>query len=277
MKLSKFLQSQTPLILSAFCLYLASSISVKYERPYIFIANQDKSVNFNDQFLERFNLGLKRLISSSLWISTILESDIDHYKQKDLNSWMFRRFKSISILEPYFYENYAFGGPYLSIIKDDLEGASTIYNTGISYFPNDYTLLRDAGFHFYFEVGDLPRSFQIYSALKNNPKASLQILTTLARINSNNGNLPEAFELLNSKYNELVDKNTFFARKLRSQLYAIKSEIDLTCLNSKNNLNKCSKVDFNQKKYILSGGEYRAEEKWIPFRVKRKSQKASAN
>lgn len=270
MNLSKFLHRNSLLLISLFLLTLSFGVSRKVEKPFVFISKQEGSINFNDKLLKRFNLGLKRLLSSSLWISTILESDIDHYKNKDLNSWMFLRFKSISELEPLFYENYAFGGPYLSIIKDDLEGASSIYNTGLSYYPQDYKLLRDAGFHFYFEVGDLIRSYEIYSSLKNHPKTSIQIHSTLARLESNKGNLPTAFELLLSKYNEQPDKESFFAKKLRQNLYAIKAEIDTTCLNTIPRVEICSVRDLDNENYFIHEGKYLARKVWVPFRVKGK-------
>ena len=37
---------------------------------------------------------------------------------------------------------------------------------------DDYELLKDAGFHFYFEVQDYKKAYQIYSKLKNHRNVS---------------------------------------------------------------------------------------------------------
>lgn len=257
-------------ILLAVALFGASSfLSTRYEKPFIFITKQEDSLNFNDKFLVHYNLGLKRLISSTLWISTILESDNDHYKKKDLNSWMFLRFNTIGNLEPLFYENYLFGGTYLSIIKDDLEGASLIYDKGLSFYGDDFALLRDAGFHYYFEVQNYPKAYQLYSKLKNNPKTSPIIISSLARMEKSQGNIEGAYELLLNRYSQLSDKNSFVAERLRLHLYSLKAEIDLNCLNG---IEKkiCDTVDFLGNNYQKKNGSYEAIKLWEPFKITKK-------
>ena len=147
MKISKHFKDTTLLLIVMLGLSLSYVISKKSSKPIYFINKQKSSLNIHQVFWEYFHLGNKRFLSSIYWIATILESDQEHYKQRDLNSWMFLRFKTISFLEPLFYLNYTFGGQYLSIIKDDLEGASQLYDLGLKYFPDDYTLLRDSSFH----------------------------------------------------------------------------------------------------------------------------------
>jgi hypothetical protein len=268
MKISKIFK-QHFLIFNAF-VFLAFSllISNKINRPTLFITKQDSSLNVNTQLTQIFHLGQKRLISSLLWIATILESDHDHYKKKDLNSWMYLRFKSISDLEPRFYENYIFGGTYLSIIKDDLTGASLIYEKGLKEYPDDFDLLKNAAFHFHFEVGDRDKAYEIYSRLKNHPRVTPSMLSTLARLESQSGNLEVAFELLKGQYERLADKNSLIAVAIKKHLYAIKAEIDLTCLNTQKT--SCAKSDLDNMNYMYNGKEFIAEKSWIPFRPKEK-------
>lgn len=246
-------------------------IAQKNERPSLFIPKQQSSVNLDDSFWRYFNLGQKRLFSSILWISTILESDHDHYKGKDLNSWMFLRFKNISSLEPLFYENYIFGGQYLSIIKDDIDGASYIYKKGLEVYPTDLPLLRNAAFHFYYEAQDYDVSKEVLKRIKQHPDASPAMLTTLARIESQNGNLEDAFSILKDAYESLKVKDSFLGEKILSQLYAIKAEIDLKCLNETKE--KCSQLDLEGHAYIKnSEGIFNAQKEWTPFRVKKKKE-----
>jgi tetratricopeptide (TPR) repeat protein len=268
MNISKSFKDYIGVILAGVFLIGSYSIGKHYERPFIFISKQEKSINLNNDFLNRFNLGLKSLISSSLWIATIVESDHEHYKNKDLNSWMFLRFNTIRTIDPKFYENYVFGGPYLSIIKDDLEGASIIYDKGLEQYPDDFALLRDSGFHYYFEVGDHKKALKSYQKLARDPRTTPVMMTTLARINTGEGRLEDAYFLLLGQLERMKNKNSYISRKLVTYLYAIKAEIDLKCLNGSDHKTQCSQLDFNGNRYILKNNQYIAKEIWVPFRRK---------
>lgn len=246
--------------------FWASSKSIK---PPFFISKQQESLNINFSFWKYFHLGQKRLISSWLWVATILESDIEHYKEKDLNSWMFLRFKTISLLEPLFLETYNFGGTYLSIIKDDLSGASYIYKKGLQLYPDNYSLLKNAAFHFHFEVEDYKESFKILNSLKKYSYLNPSLLSALARIHSQNGNLEDSFKVLYEMYTNMNAKNNPLSVKIFEHLYAIRAELDLDCLN-KNQIN-CNSIDLEGNKYNKNFlGHFEARKKWIPFRAKKR-------
>ena len=87
-----------------------------------------------------FSMGQKRVLADLIWIATLLESDVEHYKSDDLNSWMYLRFKTLFELDPSFLTGYRFAGKYLSIVKDDLEGAKEIFEQGLANYPQDYQL-----------------------------------------------------------------------------------------------------------------------------------------
>lgn len=271
MSISKLYRTYAELFWAAIFLFTSFYIGRYTEKPFIFVPKQENSLNINNKFLTHFHMGLKRLISSSLWVATIIESDTENYKNDDLNSWMFIRFNTISILEPLFYENYAFAGPYLSIIKNDLQGASVLYDNGLAHYPDDFTLLRDSGFHYYFEVGDFVKAFASYSKLRYNPKASPLLLSILARLEMGRGNNEDAFNLLANQYEKIEDKNSFIAKKIFQNMYAIKAEQDINCLNSKESIAKqCNLKDYNGLLYIKEGQSYKAPVNWTPFRAKKR-------
>lgn len=264
MKNSKHLSNGLLYLIFGTSLLGSLILSKKVEKPTLFITKQQSSFNLDNKFWNNFHLGQKRLISSLYWVATILESDHDHYKGKDLNSWMFLRFNTISVLEPNFYENYAFGGPYLSIVKDDVSGGSIIYDKGLHVFPDDYKLLRDAGFHYYFEVENYNKARIIYERLSKHSKLNPLIISSFARLESANGNQEMAYKILLSKYQEMMVKPNFLTDALARNLYALKAEIDLDCLNE--NKTGCEREDFKGKEYIKVGGKYRAQNEWKPFR-----------
>lgn len=265
MKLSKSLSSSFYALVIILSLSGAFYISKNNEKPPVFVSLQQRAINIDENFWLYFHLGQKRLISSLYWIATILDGDVEHYKARDLNSWMFIRFNTISLLEPYFYENYSFGGPYLSIIKDDLTGADIIYDKGLKKFPEDYTLLLNSGFHYYFEKKDLTKAYPILAKLKDHTKTPQYIISALARIESERGNLSDSFLIL-EEYQGRFEKHSMIWQKINEQLYSLKAEIDLNCLN--NNQKNCSKIDLDGVPYKVLNFKYQASKTWIPYRPK---------
>lgn len=269
MKLSKSLSSYFYVLVIILSLSGAFIISKNNEKPPVFVTLQQSAINIDENLWLYFNLGQKRLISSLYWIATILDSDVDHYQARDLNSWMFIRFNTISLLEPDFYENYNFGGPYLSIIKDDLAGADIIYDKGLKKFPEDYSLLLNSGFHYYFERKNLTKAYPILAKLKNHNKTPQYIISALARIESERGNLNDSFLIL-KEYQGRFEEHSMIWKKINEQLYSVKAELDLNCLNNK--FKDCSKIDYAGVPYLLQGDRYRASKEWTPYRPKWKRQ-----
>ena len=131
------------------------------KKPPLTINMQDSSININKYLLDLFSFGQKRLITSILWVHTLMESDNSIYKKKDNNSWMFLRFDTITHLDPNFYEAYYYGGQYLSIIKDDDIGAKIIYEKGLEHYPDKFWLQFHAAFHYLTEIKDIKKAYKI--------------------------------------------------------------------------------------------------------------------
>jgi len=159
------------LVFALVFLLMANFFYQKAQRPLLNISMQQAALNFKSNYLQLFTFGQKRLISSILWIHTLMESDLEHYKQKDLNSWMYLRFQTITSLDPQFYEAYLYGGQYLSIVKNDLLGAKKIYEKGLKLFPDNYKLTFNAAFNYTFELKDMKSGHDIWDRINDLPKA----------------------------------------------------------------------------------------------------------
>jgi len=188
----------------------------------------------------------------------------------DLNNWMYLRFLTISQLEPKFYENYLFGGIFLSILKDDLLGAADIYERGLLIYPTDYKLNYNSGFNFYYEIGDLNKGLKNFKNIENHP------------------DLPHSIKLLINKikfvvvkdYNIAIDFLKFqletlgessLKNKIQKDLYALHAMRDLECLNSKKIA--CSSVDYEGKRYVKINDHWHAPKKFIPYQIFRRIKK----
>jgi tetratricopeptide (TPR) repeat protein len=248
----------------------AICIHQKNSRPVINVTKQSSATNINSNFLRFFSLGNKRLISSIFWIQTLLESDEEKYKFKDKNSWMFLRFKTISELDPKFYENYLYGGLFLSIIKDDLSGAADIYESGLKVYPNDYQLNYNAGFNYYFEMGDFEKGLAKLENVQNHHDAAPALRFIINKLKFESGKDYEA-ALDFIYYSVTQTKDPILLKKLLSDLYALKAERDLSCLNE--DRDNCDKIDAEGNPYTKSSLSWKAAKEFRPYRIHLKNKK----
>jgi len=247
------------------CLFaLAGSLNSLTSRPILKLSKQKTAINLDKDLTSIFSLGQKRAITDMLWISTLLESDIEHYKSKDLNSWMFLRFLSIVTLDPKFLKAYQFGGQYLAIIKDDLVGAEKIYLKGLESYPNDYKLNFNLGFLYFHELNQPKKAIPYFEKIQNFERAPIFIKTLLIKIRHNSEkDIKLTFKLLSKLKETLQDE--YLLNKVVKDLYALKAEIDLQCLNSKSK--GCDYYDYNNNPYLERNGKYYDSEKYERYKL----------
>jgi tetratricopeptide (TPR) repeat protein len=255
-------------VLAAAIFAVTLFIHHRFERPDLQVSKQETAINVDNTFLQMLAAGNKRLLADVIWIFTLLESDLEKYQKKDAGDWMFLRFQTIANLDPLFYENYLYGGQYLSIVKDDLEGASVIYERGIEKYPNDFALNLNAGFNYYFELGNYEAGLRLLDKIKDNPKAPVTLPSIVNKLKLETGTDPEAiFLLVYDRYQKTHDE--FLKEKLYSDLYSIRAEIDLNCLNA--GKANCHKQDLEGSPYIRkSDGHFHANKPFLNYRLKKK-------
>jgi hypothetical protein len=256
-----------PLLIALSLFLMAGYLNNKLTKPLIEISKEDSALNFNADFLNIVSLGQRRLISSFLWISTLLESDLEKFKSKEnKNSWMYMRFKSIANLDPLFYNNYYFGATYLGIIKDDLFGAEDIFLHGLNHFINDYKLTYNLAFLYIFEMNDLEKGEITLEKLNKTHPTRDTLKSLLLKIKkSNNYPLESIFNDLYELYLKSTDE--FLKERLRNDLYSIKAEIDLKCLNNCKSNCICSKIDYFNNFYIYSNSKWESKFKFNKFEL----------
>src|SRR5690606_22720647 len=123
----------------------------------------------------------------------------------------------------------------------DLEGADIIYDKGLLYYPDDFSLNYNAGFLNYFEIGNFEKGLRYLTKVENHPRSPIFIKSIINKLKLETGApLEEIFQLVLFDYETTTDET--LKNKLRNDLYRIRAEIDLECLNSKKN--NCHKRDF---------------------------------
>jgi tetratricopeptide (TPR) repeat protein len=245
----------------------AGVINIQNEKPALELSKQDTALNINSNLLVYMSAGNKRLLTDLLWVQTLIESDIEHYKKRDLNSWLYLRFNSIATLDPKFYENYLYGGQFLSIVKDDLEGADKIFDKGLENYPSDYKLNYNAGFLNFYEMGNFKEGLIYLEKIADSKEAPLFFRSIVNKLKLETGvRLEEIFNLVLHNFKSTDDQR--LKTRLLADLYALKAEIDLKCLN--NQKNECSYVDFNGNPYIRKGDHYYSPQTFMRYRINKR-------
>ncbi len=249
------------------CFLIAGIINQNTPRPLPNLSKQETALNINQDLLVFLSAGNKRLLTDLLWVQTLIESDLEHYGARDLNNWMFVRFYTISTLDPLFYQNYLWGGQYLSIVKDDLKGAVTLMEKGVKYFPDDYKLNFNLGFTHYYELGDYKKGILYLDKIKTHPKAPpfIPSLVMKMKIEMNfdyNTILSLIYDLMTTTEDQALKE------KLTSDFHALKAERDLNCLNE--GKPNCEATDAFGVPYIKVLGKYHSQTPFVPYRLKRK-------
>jgi hypothetical protein len=247
---------------------IAGSLNNSFKKPPLILDKQETAININKELLIFLSAGNKQLITDLLWVQTLLESDIGHYNKKDLNSWMYLRFLTISYLDARFYENYLFGGQYLSIVKDDLLGAVNLLKRGIEFYPSDYKLRYHLGFTYFYELGDAKNGAKWLESIMDHPKAPSFIRVIVSKLKfESHQNYDVAILFVKDLINSTKDH--YLKNKLILDLYALKAEKDLKCLNSKKN--NCESLDALGLPYLKINGIYEAQKKFKPYKTYKKN------
>ncbi len=172
------------------------------------LSAQEKKISLSSQFLKYLNLGQKRLISSIIWIETLMNADTEHFDESSgEHSWLFYRFRGIVTIDPKFYEAYLYGAKYLSIIKDEPKGAQIILDKGLAVYPNDYRLHYYAAYNQYIELNNSAKSLKHYHFLVNHPKSKNHpiIHGIYARVLAQEDSKEDAYFVMYNMYQQLED------------------------------------------------------------------------
>jgi hypothetical protein len=234
------------------------------------ISKEDSMLRFDKNIFLFVNAGHKKMISSYVWIMTLIQADLERYAKKDNFSWLFLRFKMISELDPYYIEVYKTGGLYLSVISDDIPAATYLFDKGLKYFPDDFDLNLKAGYHYYFEENQIQKAINCFNKIKNNSRAPIFIKSLISKLMAEKGDLYSAYEFLNHFY-EKEKENLFLKKRYLSQLNNLRIEIDLECLNKNSVNSKCNEQDLKGISYVKKNGTYFYPQEWEKLRaIKRK-------
>lgn len=108
--------------------------------------------------LAHFVFGYNEVIADMMWVRSLQDFDYCENKVDEINcvgnSWVYRMINTIVTLSPHFREAYASGALALTVMVNDIEGASKIFDKAVAAFPNDWTILYRAAYQALIEEKD---------------------------------------------------------------------------------------------------------------------------
>lgn len=186
--------------------------------------------------IQYFTFGQKETIADSYWLRTIQDFDVcvnptappgaprtglnrQHHCTLD---WAYHMLEVVTTLAPRNYVPYNAGGTMLSVVLDDIEGASRIYEKGLAAFPNDWELHFQAATHIMNEVGDLHKAAYYYNiAVQNGGPGWLAALS--AKLFDKIGRTELAIVNLRAQLKRAPDEK--FAEAVRRKLVELEDKL----------------------------------------------------
>ncbi len=136
------------------------------------------------ELIEHFGFGFHESLADSFWLRWIQDSDtcqtylkpvefFDTDKKAPLdtwvsprhkncdNSWAFKMLDAVTKLAPKFKMPYQAGAISLSVLTEDYEGASVIFDRGLAAYPNDWNIAYQAAYHEMFDKKNFARASEL--------------------------------------------------------------------------------------------------------------------
>lgn len=224
-------------IIPVFFLIAGVALTVTFRKPPV----SDDAVNLNlippPQGIAHFTFGYDEVMGDILWLRLIQDfsvcekakDGVAHYEGRTdtqpmcRQSWVYQMLNTITDLAPMWKLPYSTGGVMLSVIVDDREGATRIFEKGVQQFPNDYNLNYRAAYHFLWEekVPEKAVKYLLQAARSGGPA---WMYSLAGKIYSEEGQLDLAIQVVEDGLKERSDEKT--VKRLETRLAELKAKRD---------------------------------------------------
>lgn len=178
-----------------------------------------------------FSLGYSQILADSFWIRIIQDFDFcenrpkgvyDPRKFKCEKGWVFQMISSVIELDPLFRQAHLYGALMLTVIVNDIEGASAIFDKATARFPTDWEILYAASYQAMVEEKNLPKASRLLNEAGQHG-APVWTRSLAARLQQKAGQLELAKAILESAVNNATDEHS--AELFRQRLSEVDKEI----------------------------------------------------
>jgi hypothetical protein len=146
-------------------------------------------------------LGIRVLVADLVWIDSLIKGDVAHESQPF--STFYRAFRVVTQLDPDNIPAYYVAGMYLSVLKDDIPGATRILRDGTTYMKDHpYTWSESwkvpfaLGYNLLFEEQEFEEGAQWVKQAASMPYAPKYVKDLAVKVNTEQGQLEVASRIL---------------------------------------------------------------------------------
>lgn len=170
----KMLRAVLPL--SLFLLFLfCINVYIILVFPYKELVYKSRVFVAPKRSIEHVALGYKDILADGLWLRVIQDFDVcdqnrgvEGQSQIDPDrifncerGWVYSMIDVITHLAPRFRMPYATGATVLSVVVDDIRGATLIFDKALAQFPTDWSIQYRAAYHYLFENQNKEKAAQL--------------------------------------------------------------------------------------------------------------------
>lgn len=184
-------------------------------------------------------LGTRLVWADLIWIDTLIKADTTH-SEKDFSDF-YQAFKAIITLDPDNLYAYWVGGLYLSVIKDDIKGATAILREGVQHMerhPDSVNGFKEAwrlpftlGYNLIFEEQEFEAGAPWIRKSAEMPGAPIYVKDLAKRFSSEIGILEVGSRVLGDLYKRVGSEEE--KAKIEKKMVNIAAMQELLELNNK--------------------------------------------
>lgn len=155
----------------------------------LFFHKNIKSISANRQILyappaeaKFFAIGYSEQLADSFWLRVLQDIDLCEQNLAPVDAqregkghvancdrgWVYHILLTVFESAPRWNLPARIGPMLLSVIVDDINGATILFKKAVENFPNDWVVLYRAGYHFLYETDDKLLAAQLYERAANN-------------------------------------------------------------------------------------------------------------
>lgn len=142
-----------------------------------------KTVNYAPpNGIKYFLLGYNDIVADSLWIRILQNPDECEMNRSPVagprtgvnrianckQGWVYHMLDAATDIAPKFRAPYEYGPLFLSVLVDDVEGATLFFEKALRRYPKDWLINYQAATHYMRETGDLKRAAELYETAAKN-------------------------------------------------------------------------------------------------------------
>ena len=185
--------------------------------------------------LKYFTFGYSELVADTIWLRTIQDFDYCENKIERVRArneapdwrcdhgWVFHMIDTVTELAPRFRDAYLSGGLFLSILVNDISGATTVFDKGVARFPSDGKINYYAGYHALIEEKNEKKAAGLFEAAVRNG-APAWVAGLAANIYKKEGKLEISKQIIIETLDRSPDPAV--ADHLKNKLKEIENSID---------------------------------------------------